>query len=72
MRVSPLSNRRPSCVRLFLQGNEIQHGTGKRFQASWVIFGGSGFPAAMIEAESLSHKKTLLADKVAPRAIACY
>jgi hypothetical protein len=32
------------------------------------LFGGSGFPAAMIEAESLSHKN-FLADKVAPSAM---
>jgi hypothetical protein len=27
------------------------------FQVSWLLFCGSGFPAATIEAESLSHKK---------------
>jgi hypothetical protein len=30
------------------------------FQGSLVVFCGGGFPAAMIEAESLSHKKTFL------------
>jgi hypothetical protein len=41
------------------------------FQVRWRLFCGSGFPAATIEAESLSHKKTsLLADKV-PAVTAC-
>jgi hypothetical protein len=37
---------------------------------NWIVFCGSGFPAATIEAESLSHKNNLLADNLTPGVMA--
>jgi hypothetical protein len=62
--------REPLPPKQDLRDDKVALRAMNRFQVSQVFFCGSGFPAATIEAESLSHKKqNLLDDKAAPRAM---